>query len=139
MVNPAPHDVRLVYLACAWLVAHRGHFLSEVNQDNIAGLTDFHAIWTELLSYISSQDTNVVFPWKEDCEGEIRDILKTRSGITAKNKQLCHAMFVNGKCPKEAEGFPYRCDQFLKALCGGKISAEALFGNASFAEIQSFP
>jgi CRISPR-associated endonuclease Csn1 len=26
----SPHDVRLVYLACAWLVVHRGHFFSEV-------------------------------------------------------------------------------------------------------------
>ena len=26
MENAEPHDVRLVYLACAWLVAHRGHF-----------------------------------------------------------------------------------------------------------------
>lgn len=31
--NPAPHDVRLVYLACAWLVAHRGHFLNEISKD----------------------------------------------------------------------------------------------------------
>ena len=138
MTNPAPHDVRLVYLACAWLVAHRGHFLSEVSQDNIAGLTDFNAVWSELLSYINSQDTEIVFPWKEDCERDIQDILKARSGITAKYKQLCHAMFANGKCPKKTEGFPYRCDQFLKALCGGKISAEALFDNPSYADLQSF-
>ena len=138
MTNPAPHDVRLVYLACAWLVAHRGHFLSEVSQDNIAGLTDFHAVWTELLSYIQAQDTEVVFPWKEDCETEIQDVLKARSGIAAKYKQLCHAMFMNGKCPKKTEGFPYHCDQFLKALCGGKISAEALFDNSSYADLQSF-
>lgn len=26
MDNKAPHDVRLVYLACAWLIAHRGHY-----------------------------------------------------------------------------------------------------------------
>ena len=138
MTNPVPHDVRLVYLACAWLVAHRGHFLSEVSQDNIEGLTDFHAVWSELLSYISSQDTNVVFPWKEDCEQDIQEILKERTGITAKYKQLCKALFKNGKCPKEAEGFPYHCDQFLKALCGGKISPESFFGNASYAEVQSF-
>ena len=138
MNNPAPHDVRLVYLACAWLVAHRGHFLSEVSQDNIAGLTDFHAVWAELLSYIQAQDTDIVFPWKEDCEGEIQDILKARSGITAKYKQLCQTMFANGKCPKIAEGFPYHCDQLLKALCGGKVSAEALFDNASYADLQSF-
>ena len=138
MTNPAPHDVRLVYLACAWLVSHRGHFLSEVSQDNIAGLTDFHAVWQELLSYIRSQDSDVTLPWKEDSEQEIQEILKARTGITAKYKQLCKELFENGKCPKEPEGFPYHCDQFLKALCGGKITAETLFGNASYTEVQSF-
>lgn len=28
-----PHDVRLVYLACAWLLAHRGHFLAPEEQE----------------------------------------------------------------------------------------------------------
>ena len=36
MTDDTPHDVRLVYLACAYLVAHRGHFLSEVSKDNVA-------------------------------------------------------------------------------------------------------
>ena len=26
MENEEEHDIRLVYLACAWLIAHRGHF-----------------------------------------------------------------------------------------------------------------
>lgn len=35
MNSDEAHDVRLVYLATAWLVAHRGHFLSEVDKENI--------------------------------------------------------------------------------------------------------
>ena len=46
MENSEPHDVRLVYLACAWLVAHRGHFLSEVDKNNIEEVTDFKQVIT---------------------------------------------------------------------------------------------
>lgn len=35
MDNKAPHDVRLVYLACAWLIAHRGHFLNNLNVEKL--------------------------------------------------------------------------------------------------------
>ena len=35
MSSRKPHDVRLVYLACAYLLGHRGHFLSEVDKDNM--------------------------------------------------------------------------------------------------------
>ena len=34
MDNKTPHDVRLVYLACAWLITHRGHFLNNLNVEN---------------------------------------------------------------------------------------------------------
>jgi CRISPR-associated endonuclease Csn1 len=30
-----PHDVRLVYLACAFIVAHRGHFLNGADENNV--------------------------------------------------------------------------------------------------------
>ena len=40
-----PHDVRLVYLACAWLVAHRGHFLSAIDQSNIEQVRDITMVY----------------------------------------------------------------------------------------------
>ena len=138
MNNPKPHDVRLVYLACAWLAAHRGHFLSEVSQDNIAGLTDFHAVWSDLTEYIIAQGSDTVLPWNEDCESEIAEILKKKAGITWKFKQLCAVMFTGGKCPKNPEHFPYQCEMLLKGLCGGKINAQSLFGNEAYAEVSPF-
>ena len=30
-----PHDLRLVYVACAWLLAHRGHFFSDVSKEKV--------------------------------------------------------------------------------------------------------
>ena len=45
------HDPRLVYVACAWLVAHRGHFLSEVDKHNVDAVTDFKTIYENSISY----------------------------------------------------------------------------------------
>ena len=45
MYSAEVHDVRLVYLACAWLVAHRGHFLSQIDKQNIDAVTDFSAVY----------------------------------------------------------------------------------------------
>ena len=138
MHNPNSHDVRLLYLACAWLVAHRGHFLSEVSLENIAGLTNFDVVWKDLNEYIQSQAENTQIPWKTDCEDALQSILKKRTSITVKFKQVCICLFANGKCPKYVEGFPYNCEILLKGLCGGKINAQQLFDDEAYAELQSF-
>ena len=46
-----PHDVRLVYLACAWLLAHRGHFFSDVAKEKVDEFTDFSVVYNELESF----------------------------------------------------------------------------------------
>lgn len=53
MYSDKPHDVRLVYLACAWLVAHRGHFLSQIDSGNVNAVTDFATAYNELHEYLS--------------------------------------------------------------------------------------
>ena len=50
MKNPEPHDVRLVYLACAWLLAHRGHFLNNLKVENIDKITDITTVYQEFLA-----------------------------------------------------------------------------------------
>lgn len=64
MQNTQPHDVKLIYLACAWLVAHRGHFLSEVDKHNIAAVTDFEIVYEELKKHIE-RDGDYMLPWNE--------------------------------------------------------------------------
>lgn len=39
-----PHDVRLVYLACSYLVSHRGHFLSNIGVNELELFTDFQTV-----------------------------------------------------------------------------------------------
>jgi len=45
MNSNEPHDIRLVYLACAYIVAHRGHFLFSVDKENVDEIMDFKKIY----------------------------------------------------------------------------------------------
>ena len=132
------HDARLVYLACAWLVANRGHFLSEVNKENIAAFTDFDAVWNGLIDSIRDAAEDVVLPWRDVPIHQIADVLKKKTGVTQKYKQLYALLFESGKAPKKCDNFPYSCEALLKAICGGKISAAALFGQDAYEDIPSF-
>lgn len=75
--NPKPHDVRLVYLACGWLVAHRGHFFSDVSKDNMDELLDIHKSYEDLMSFFEDK------PWECDANA-FGDILKKKIGANAK-------------------------------------------------------
>ena len=132
------HDARLVYLACAWLVANRGHFLSEVNKENIAAFTDFDAVWNGLIDSIRDAAEDVVLPWRDVPTHQIADVLKKKTGFKQKYSQLCALLFENGKAPKKCDNFPYSCEALLKAVCGGKISAAALFDQDVYEDIPSF-
>ena len=68
------YDVRLVYLACAWLLAHRGHFLSDIDREHIDELNDFSAVYDELKNLLSEQDISV--PWSDEHCETIGNILK---------------------------------------------------------------
>lgn len=138
MTSSQPHDVRLVCLACIWLVAHRGHFFSDVSRENIDKLTDFSAVYRQLTEYIEQQDGYSALPWQPVADEQIADVLKAKLSITAKYKKLCALLFAGGKAPKQAEGFPYPVDVFLNALCGHKTEAKALFGNGEYEEVKSF-
>lgn len=53
MTGTQPHDVRLVYMACAWLVANRGHFLFDIPVDEVARILDFNAVYQEFCDYLT--------------------------------------------------------------------------------------
>ncbi len=138
MRNPAPHDVRLVYLACAWLVAHRGHFLSEIETNNIDALTDFSSVWEGFLSVLREECD--VLPWKEeaaDREG-LKEALAKRSTVTEKYRSVCRLLFGESKPPKELPEAPFQIDLLLKLLCGSQVDPAKLFPGEDYGEIGSF-
>ena len=137
MYSDEKHDIRLIYLACAWLVAHRGHFLNEVSKENISELTDFSKVANNFLSYFS--DNGYVLPWDRDKNPEAEAVLRKKMSITAKYKELIAALYNVSKVSKAAaDDFPFNKEAMLKALCGSKISAKDLFINEAYADIRSF-
>lgn len=139
MTSNDPHDVRLVFLACAWLVAHRGHFLSEISNENIGDLTNFGKVWNNLIDYIlhyyADESADIEIPWNREKEDEIPAILTGKFGINDKYKRLCAILFPGGKVPKASENFPLSCEALLKAVCGGKIDANKLFDNDEYKNV----
>lgn len=137
MNSDEPHDVRLVYLACAWLVAHRGHFLSQISKDNVDAVTSFSTVYKEFHDYLI--DSQCAIPWREDNLDGIASALRMDTGVTKKMRALAEACFPGGKAPKEpVEGFPYSCDELLRALAGGKVTAAKLFDEPGYSEIEGF-
>lgn len=134
MDSTKPHDVRLVYLACAWLVAHRGHFLSTVSKDNIAAVTDFDAVYHSFEEFF--MDNGFDLPWPSEHAEQIKEILSREKGISRKQYALKGALF-GGKSPSKNSEEPFGKEAIMKLLCGGKVDAKALLNDESFSEAGS--
>ena len=139
MESSEPHDPRLIYLACAWLVAHRGHFLSQIDLSSVDAVTDFSSIYCSFREYLINQGCQI--PWQEDNIDVFQSALCLDSSVSKKTKALAEALFPSQKVPKEEiESFPYSCDAIIRALAGGKVEAKKLFCQPAYAdlEIKSF-
>ncbi|MBR3297585.1 MAG: type II CRISPR RNA-guided endonuclease Cas9 [Clostridia bacterium] len=134
MQDDSPHDARLVFWACAWLMAHRGHFLSDVSPDNIEKLFEFNSIYDGFVEFINTYYDSS--PWECDAES-FSDVLKRKKGVTAKEKAFFELLF-GGKKPKDDENALYNRATLIRLLCGGKVKAAELFNNEAYSEIASF-
>lgn len=135
MKSSEPHDVRLVYLACAWLVAHRGHFLQNISVEKLSDIKDFDRIYENFIAYFDSKGFDQ--PWSKDSVDttKLAEILKKDSGVTQKYKALCELIY-NGKPPKEiSDEFPFSKEGILKLLAGGTYELAKLFDNEDYAEL----
>ena len=127
MEDKAPHDVRLVYLAVAWLMAHRGHFLSEVNKDNIAALLDFDSIYGNFMELFSEK------PWMCEDKEKFKRILLLNQTVRNKERQFWDLLY-NGKKPKTEEEDLISKEGIIKLLAGGTVEAGKLFCQKDFEE-----
>ena len=135
MISDQPHDPRLVYLACAWLVAHRGHFLSELNMENIRELDSFDSTYQEFTDYYAERD--ILLPWDCDAEAFSKTLL-LQTGITEKKKSFFR-LLNGGKSFKDTEDGLHRFDRtaLITLLSGGTVAPKALFFNTDYADIES--
>jgi len=138
MDDPRPHDVRLVYLACAWLVSHRGHFLSNIDKNNLSDLKDFSGVYGTFCSYFKERE--YAYPWSGADVNNIGETLKKRIGVSAKEKELTTVLIGGKKASKTPqEDFPFSQAAIIKLLSGGTCKLKDLFGEREeYAELGSF-
>ena len=135
MNSDEPHDVRLVFHACAWLVAHRGHFLFDIPADRTAELLDFKFIYRQFCEYFSAEGCDL--PWSPDISSEdILSILRMKSGVKAKEKAFQQTVY-QGKKIEDVEEYPFSRKAIVELLCGKKVKPVDLFKNEEFTEIES--
>lgn len=129
------HDVRLVYIACAWLVTHRGHFLFDAAEDQV---NDFESVYAVLCDYFRNT-CECELPWGEDvCANTILNIMTEQTGVKQKQALFREKVYGGKKPPKTPnEDFPFNRDLIITLLCGGKAKPKDLLDNAAYEEIES--
>ena len=140
----APQDVRLVYMACAWLVAHRGHFLSPVESDNMEDILKFDNVYNEFAEYCKENfkydefnENNIDLPWNVKAE-DFAEVLKKKCGVSTKEKMFYELLF-DGKKPKKTTDYPVDRISLIKLLSGGSVKPSALFlKNEEYNDLPSF-
>lgn len=127
------HDARLVFLACSWLAAHRGHFLLEVSAEQIGS---FEGPYADFCAHFR-ENRQIDLPWPEDqSEGEIESILKKQLGVSKKREEFCRVILGGKKPPKAgSDGYPLNRDAIIKLLCGGSAKPKELYLNDEYEEI----
>lgn len=140
MQSTQKHDVRLVYIACAWLVAHRGHFLSPVKEDNIREVVDITIPYQAVMAWFEEEK-----PWVADPEA-FGAVLKKRQSIRDKEKEF-YSLLYEGKKPidliknpDDPDAFVVSRSMMLRLLCGGRVAPKDLFPYKAdkYADLSSF-
>ena len=118
------HDIRLIYAACAWLVAHRGHFLSDMDPENTDAILDLKPTYESFLSWF--EENGLSLPWECDLN-KIADIICRKDKVAAKESAFCVLAFGAKKPKDNAEEYPISRTAVIKLLCGGTIKLGKLF------------
>lgn len=139
MINKNIHDVRLLYIAVAWLVGHRGHFLNNVDVSRISEFRDFETVYKEFLDFFAANGYDA--PWHDVDIELLADVLRMKTGVNAKNKALFALLFdgkkpIDRNCDNEpAASFPFSHEGIVKLLAGGTYALSNLFFKEEYASL----
>ena len=133
MKNKDYHDPRLVYMACSYLLSHRGHFLLEVDENNVENATDFDSIYEDFMGWFDSAEIDR--PWM--CSSEVfAELMKKRLSSTQKEKYFVERLF-DGKKISEGDDDPISTKAIIAFLSGRKIKLSDLFHDETYDQIDS--
>lgn len=131
MENPDMHDPRLVYMACSYILSHRGHFLIEVDENNVDKVTDFRNIYDEFISWFPTCDMDE--PWS--CSADtFADVMKKKQSVGKKEKAFFDLLF-DGKKPADEEG-EVSVKSIVSFLSGRKTKLSDLFLNEEYKTLE---
>ncbi len=122
--NKEPHDVRLVYLAVSYLISHRGHFLFDMDNDNIDNILSFDSIYQ---AFVKCFD---VEPWEIVDIISLQNVLKNDLGIKRMQEELQKVLYPTIKLDKQQK-------EILKAMSGGQFSLAVLFDNDDYESLEA--
>ena len=130
------HDVRLVYLTCAWLVAHRGHFLFDIPADQVADILDFDKVYRDFQTFL--EERGYALPWSGETDPQkLLAILQMECGVRKKTEAFKKDIFGGKKLPKPTEEFPFSTDGVIQLLSGTAVRPKELCCNDGYAEVES--
>ncbi len=122
--NSEPHDIRLVYLAVSYIVTHRGHFLFDVNKENIDSVLSFDNVYKTFTECFEEPLGNSV------TAAELGNALTCERGMKRTEKVVTELLFSPVK-PNTRE------KEIIKAMCGEAFSLSVLFENESYKELEN--
>lgn len=125
------HDVRLVYMACSYILSHRGHFLKDVDKNNIEEVVNFENVYDEFIEAYENCTGNS--PW-ECNKDDFKDILKKNISIKEKEKVFKKLLW---KGKKASENNNVSLNYLVKLLSGGKAKLSDLFKNDNYIEFEN--
>jgi CRISPR-associated endonuclease Csn1 len=134
MTSDEKKDLRLINIAIDWLVAHRGHFLSEVSVDHVDELKEFNSIYEDFISCFDLLDIDR--PWADTDIEEFGTILKKKR-VTEKESALTKLLFGDGKPPKASEDSDIDVKTLIKFISGRKVKLSELFPKLELEEEKS--
>lgn len=134
MTDPQPHDIRLIYLACSWLIAHRGHFLFDIDPKDTAQLLDFSRNYNDLCVFLDEKE--LPRPWQDTVTpSSISEIMQLQLSISGKKAAFKERIYGGKAIPKgDAEKGWYALDQVISLLSGGTVKLSALLPGSEFEE-----
>lgn len=132
MESKEPHDVRLVYLACVYLLAHRGHFLLPVSEDDISKVTEFEPLYESFYKALEEKlDEEPPFDRSAD---DFAEILKSHKTVSAKNKDFDKLLFGGKVKTYDNKNISYSA--LIKLLSGGTEKLSKFFANEEYTDLE---
>lgn len=116
-------DIRLIYLAVNYLIKNRGHFLFQVDKDNINEIMSFDRVFNKFKDalYDLAYEDN----FSSNYEMKLKEILSQKAKITTKQEAIKKLFFSNAK--------PSKIDMaIIKAISGGTFSLKDIFENEAY-------